>query len=442
MALIPARATASGSKSEVKSEVDFNWTEVEGATHYVVTIAKDPTFQKVITNIDTAYTKARSQPLPPGAYYWTVDAFNDLYHLHRLAPRPIVVGSPYQITGESLVKLPAPQTLSPPDQALYPPLAKIRLAWAQVPGAKKYLFRLWDEDHRVYHTQIKKESHLRWETTVDRTWIVVHDAPYSSFIYLDPGDYRWEVAGVNEDNHQMGEFASGRFEVNKKYFFKPRVHELSLFGITSPRYFVRFGSLGSNANIKVMTIPFGGGGAWNWWGSRVSGLRLTASVVSVIRRHTMRKIALEGRFRYKLSNVPKAWHFEFGIGPSFLQLPHIDVNSITRDETVDLLSTLGPLAELALVYQFESPYTNTLGFRTGLPMLLIRGQGEGGRIVRGVDMRVFNELRWHTSANGFLSGSLELFYSEVQFRPNGVSEGRSIARYIGPSIRLGLGLVF
>lgn len=427
--------------TEVKSEVEFKWLPVERATHYVVVIARDPTFQRVETTIDTAQTSARSQPLRPGAYYWTVDAFDDMQHLHRLEPKPLVVGSPFQISAEN-TKLPAPQTLSPGNDALVAPVSKIRLAWARVAGAKQYFFRLWDEDNAVVHKQIKKKSHLRWETTLDQPWIVLHDAPYTSFMYLDQGNYRWEVAGLDADSHQVGDFSTGRFEVHKKVYFKPKTHTLLGRFIFGPRYFSKFVSAPADTSYQRITTTYGGYGSWTWWADRQFGTRVAGEVNAVLRSHAIRKLHLEGRFRHKITNSPKGWHFELGLGGAFIQVPHLQVDETDGDEAIDIISSLGPFVEASFVHQFESPFTTILGLRTVTPLLLVSTTGGGGSINRAFDIHLFNEWRWHTSKAGFVSGILDLFITELRYQPNSVQTSHSLARFFGPSLQIGVGLLF
>lgn len=119
-------------------------------------------------------------------------------------------------------KLAAPQVIAPDSQELYEPMGKIRLAWTPVPGAAKYLLRIWDKSKLDKARAEGKELKPRWETTVTEPWIVLHDVPYASYMYLDQALYVWEVAAIEKGSNELGILTQSSFEVSRQYYLSKR----------------------------------------------------------------------------------------------------------------------------------------------------------------------------------------------------------------------------
>lgn len=120
------------------------------------------------------------------------------------------------------VKLDAPVIVGPDSTELYEPFTKVRLAWQAVPGAGRYLLRIWDKSRLEKAKKEGKEMRPRWETAVREPWVVLYDVPYGSYMYMDQSLYVWEVGAIDAKTNEIGHMSESSFEVSRQYYLKKR----------------------------------------------------------------------------------------------------------------------------------------------------------------------------------------------------------------------------
>ncbi len=312
---------------QTTSRVALAWGAVAQAQHYLVKISRDPEAHELVYSVQTVNTSHLTAELLPGGYYYSVEAYEGERRLGQTQPRPFVVGKPLSLTAKR-ERLPAPTIIGPKHMDLYPSKGYVRLAWQGVEGARGYRFRLWNEDNVKENQRWKRDTPPRWITEVKNPWIEVHDAPYTSYMYLDTGTYRWDVAAVDKDGAFVGETAMGFFRTSRQWFFKP--HEIYLraqYGIGPSESYQEDSSITGKKN-KLQSPSRHVDGSLDWWFSRQLGLGLGGGFQSLDLTSADTILFIHANadllFRTYLSTVPWGWWLVLSAGFGMQEFPQVD----------------------------------------------------------------------------------------------------------------------
>ncbi len=218
---------------------------------------------------------------------------------------------------------PAPEILFPQDGKLLPPYSTIRLSWKPVPGAKSYRIQLWEED----------SMQPRWITEVKENWLIIKDAPYSSYMYLQGGIYRWDVAAMDPKLNENGHIASSSFEMTRQYFLSE--HELffkTRYGYSPIYRYVQANSvLGTSYDFNVSAHS--ADLSLDWWMSRQWGLSFSFGTSEQFRINYLGKDLGNVNFIYAdidflwrayLSLHPLGWTLGAQLGLVYQEFPQVE----------------------------------------------------------------------------------------------------------------------
>lgn len=212
--MVPAESRAM--PEEATEPVTLSWPPIEGASEYLLEIAYDDDFDRIVMRTRTERSAYQTPSLKVGSYYYRVTGIFDGEVRGRLDPQTFAVTKPLEITSGQKPRLPAPEITSPKHMELFPSRGTVRLSWKKVDGAKSYRVRLWDFEG---YAGTGGRSLPRWETKTNQNFLEINDAPYSSFMFLESGRYRYDIAAINENS--LGYDAIGFFEVDRSWFLKP-----------------------------------------------------------------------------------------------------------------------------------------------------------------------------------------------------------------------------
>lgn len=355
---------AAGGKVDERqtSSASLRWQPIPQADHYLVKISRDPGETQVIYTVDTMELTHDTPELTPGAYYFSVLGLQKNRKVGQTTPEPFVIGKPVALNGQR-ERLDAPTIIGPKHMDLYPTYGYVRLAWVPVDGARGYRFRLWNEDKVRENTRWKRDTPPRWITEIKQPWIEVHDAPYTSFMYLETGTYRWDVAAIDKDGGYIGETAQGYFRTSRQWFLKPNeVFIRASYGYApNALYSSSSSQTGQGAHFSSTSHRFDTD--LDWWLWRQWGLNFTGGLQSLAEHgptaaasdtllfiHTSADLL----FRTYLSTVPWGWTFTAAAGLGMQEIPLIDQTASNVHAVRPKI--WGPHFGLRINKHFDSPW--------------------------------------------------------------------------------------
>lgn len=365
---------------KASSRVTLTWKPIPGATEYLLQISKDPSLHSPFSTIAVHATSYQTPELEPGAYYYTVEARTRGQSLGKTLVEGFVIGKPLSVHSRK-ARLPAPTIVGPKHMDLFPTYGYVRLAWQPIAGVRGYRFRIWNADKVRENFREKLDTPPRWVTEVKNPWIEIHDAPYSSYMYLETGVYRWEVAGVDKEGGVVGDPAIAFFETSRQWFLKTEelylrpylMHKFNEVHRTSS------GNTGVNTNYSASDTAIGGEA--DWFFSRHWGLNLASALDMYSARatgdspaNTMHDIRAELNLllRTYLSTVPYGWTFTLNAGLGFEEVSQID-NITTTDSNITKLKVFGPKLGFKIAKRFDSPFELQFFANALLPLYLSGG---------------------------------------------------------------------
>lgn len=319
-------------KDKKKSaQVTLTWQAIPTAGWYVVKISKGPKSGDVFFKEETTESIFQTPELEAGVYTYWVEGYHEEELVGSTQPQQFAIGSAMTITAS---KLSAPKIIGPVDPQTYPYHSKVRLAWTKVPGARGYRFRLWEEAKAMRAAKKGREPVPRWSTEIKNTHIEILDAPYSSYMYLDDGKYRWDVAAVNNEGGLVGEVATSYFNISDQWYLPENESITTLeYGI-APNYYYSYHSSSTNqdATTRYWRHRFKfQHDSWfaREWGWGVLGLFNVHKVTAFDGAAEPSLLAIYGglglllNYRHYLSHFSGGWTFYLSAGPAanqFIQL--------------------------------------------------------------------------------------------------------------------------
>lgn len=201
--------------------VTLEWNNLPLVRKWHILIALDQEMIEVIHVGESAMNAFTTPALPSGEYYFVARGLNGERLIGQTEATKFAIGESGLETEEAL---PAPRLIFPAKDQLFPPAPKIRLSWEAIPGAKSYRVQIWDDELAKERLKNQKLPQARWITEVENNFLEIHDVPYSSYTYLQPSTYRWDITPISENTSKLGQMSSSKFEVSKKYYLEPEVY--------------------------------------------------------------------------------------------------------------------------------------------------------------------------------------------------------------------------
>jgi len=407
-----------------RTQATLQWDRTPGAATYVVRIAKDALGKSPLYTAEVTGRVYTTPKLSPGQYFYTITSLQDGKPIDTTKPKAFVVGAPFNVT--STTKLPAPQILSPRNSDTFPTYSRVRLAWRPVEGARGYQFRLWEDDKIRANKKIGKATGPRWVTEVPTPWIEVHDAPYSSFMYLDTGLYRWDVAAVDKKGGKIGEPATGYFRVNKDPYLHPKEIFLRLqYGLSPATYDQESAASNSSNKFSLVSHKFYADGDWFFkrhlglsggLGLRTINIKPNATTVTANMAH------FDLLYRSYLSNRHFGWTLTGSLGMGWIELPQLEGAAAEPGRlNVSNPQAIGVRAGFRLLKTWDSPWSAEAFGSLMLHAFLLNHPGPGeGSIHQPLDIelgaRAFRKVALHTALGfGLTAESREIAYRSEGF---------------------------
>lgn len=439
-----SKAPEPSAEEKASSIVTLRWNAIPIANRYLVKISRDPDMSTIFYTVNLTSREYQTPELNPGAYYYVVEGFNNDRPVGRLATQSFVVGKPLSLTGRR-DPLPAPSIIAPKHMDLFPSNGYVRLAWKRVDGARGYRFRLWEEDKVRENYRYKRDTPPRWVTEVKTPWIEVHDAPYSSYMYLGDGVYRWDVAAVDKDGGYVGDPAVGYFEVSTQWFLKPS--EFFLRGRYGYAPSINQSSSDTRSafqrDFKAASHRFHLDG--DWFFSRRWGVNANIGIDSF----TFRGVAAEPSTsvfytafdfsllsRTYLSSTPFGWTLTGSLGLALFETPFASAfNATTGGVEVHRARTFGPKFGARLGRRFDSPLE--LQFLASTVINVTTSLDDGvNKTYTPLNIDLAARTLYHF--NNHLAATLDLNFERkrARFSPS-TTKAPSEASYSGVTIALG-----
>lgn len=351
---------------KITSSVKLAWDSMPRANRYLLKISRAPDMSAIFYTIETAQTSSATPELHPGAYYYIVESYQGDRRIGQTSTKGFVVGQPLNLSGKK-ERLPAPIVIGPKHRDLYPTYGYVRLAWQRVDGARGYRFRIWNEDKVRENYRWKKDSAPRWVTEVKNPWLEVHDAPYSSYMYLESGLYRWDVTAVDPDGSTLGETSTAYFEVSRQWFLKPsEVFIRAIYGFApQERYSQELSGNGESTSYTSPSHHLDADLQWYFarqWGTEVGvGLQTLRMQSSLLGSGPTEQVLFMNAhadmlFRAFLSTEPYGWWLVLSAGFGAQEFPQ--VNSVSAaDQTLQISrpKVLGPRFGFEIHKRFNTP---------------------------------------------------------------------------------------
>ncbi|MBI3556645.1 MAG: hypothetical protein HY074_10315 [Deltaproteobacteria bacterium] len=324
---------------QLTSTVTLTWRAIPLAGRYLLKVSHDPEGTSIVYSVLTVNLTHVTPELAPGGYYYVVEGYEDERRVGQSVPQPFVVGKPLALDAKK-ERMPAPTIIGPKHMDLYPTYGYVRLAWQGVEGARGYRFRLWNEDKVKENHRWKRDTPPRWITEVKNPWIEVHDAPYTSFMYLETGTYRWDVAAVDADGGYLGDTAMGYFRTSRQWFFKPNEIFLSAeYGFYPQEVYYQDSSV-TGTQSKLLSSSHRLNADLDWWFWRQWGVNLgggfqSLSLTSPSGQNPADTIFFvhanaDLLFRTYLSTVPWGWWLVLSAGFGMQEFPQVDTFSASQ----------------------------------------------------------------------------------------------------------------
>ena len=318
---------------QLTSKVTLTWRAIEQAQHYLLKVSHDAEGRNPVYSVQTINTVHTTPELAPGGYYYVVEGYEGDRRVGQSTPQPFVVGKPLALTAKK-ERLPAPTIIGPKHLDLYPTYGYVRLAWQGVEGVRGYRFRLWNEDKVKENQRWKRDTPPRWITEVKNPWLEIHDAPYTSYMYLESGTYRWDVAAVDKDGGIVGDTAMGYFRTSRQWFLKP--HEIYLraeYGFSPQEVYYQDSSL-TGSQSKFLSASHRVNADLDWWFWRQWGMNLGGGFQSLNLNPSVGQNPADSilfihanadlLFRTYLSTVPWGWWLVLSAGFGMQEFPQVD----------------------------------------------------------------------------------------------------------------------
>lgn len=351
---------------EATEPVTLSWPPIEGASEYLLEIAFDDDFDNIVMRTRTERSSYQTPSLKVGTYYYRVTGLFDGDVRGRLDTQTFAVTKPLEITSGgrlNRLRLPAPEITGPKHMELFPSRGTVRLSWKKVEGAKSYRVRLWDFDA---YAGTEGRSLPRWETKTDQNFLEINDAPYSSFMFLESGRYRYDIAAINENS--LGYDAIGFFDVDRNWFFKPsetylriatggspytRLYSTDVGGVNARRpraYSARLALELDHWLLRRWGVYLAGHGDYVW-NRVVDG----AAVVSSGFLISETRFGLQHRAH--LSSTPDGFDFMAAMGFGTFEIVDVSIIRESIEDTIRRRANLGRVmafsvdAQVALLYR-------------------------------------------------------------------------------------------
>ncbi|GEM_PF-1714570 len=345
------------------------WPKVPLAIQYRVELSNSQYFGRIVSEHNVTDTAFETEPLRPGRYYYRVHAYSQHGLLKTLDVKDFLVEEPESIfdtfdsTGSAKKRLTPPVLMTPDEGAVFPLESRIRLSWVPQENARSYRVRLWYVENTVPDSVVPWHSHQAhpiWTTEVQNPWIVVRDVPYSSFIAMKAGLYRWDVSSIHERTGTPSTPAVGHFEISK--------YPADFIAETVLRPFIRvdpFFVYQTRSNVTGLRtqdryFATNGGVEATFWTSPHWGLNAQATVSNFTARFSNSSGAPATKvvffntdvtmlYRTRFSPYPDEWRFTTGLGIGLHEFPQVDkVLSFNRSVSVARPKSLGLAALLKL----------------------------------------------------------------------------------------------
>lgn len=425
---------------DIGSPVTLKWDAVPSAQKYELRIARGGDFSALVHSVTVIQTTYTTPVLKPGQYYYQVEAFRYEKSLGRQPIKTFVVGKPLSLGGKH--RLEAPQIVAPKHEEMFPTFGKVRLAWEGVPGARGYRFRLFEEDRVRENRRWKRETPPRWVTEVKQPWIEVHDAPYTSFMYLQTGLYRWDVAAIDKEGGLVGDVATGYFRMSRQWHLKERDFYLRFHYLYTPLLDYRSysalasgGITASNARAHsyrgdIDVFP------WRHWGVSVSGGNSSMFGSSVPNSVEYFNVALDFLFRWYLSIEPRGWTFITNLGLGLQEFPNIDNVATVNAEHIERPRVLGPRLGFRFYKRWNSPWElQLLGNFQFHTWWAADPSGGSSDLKPSLDGDLGTRLLYNWTENFALGAGLQGEYRKVRYSPS-ISHGESSVRLQGVNLNV------
>jgi hypothetical protein len=174
---------------QVKNYPTLRWEKVQAAERYVIEIARDPEFTKIVTKAPTWEPFYVWDLARPGSYYYRVQAFNERYthsaHSH-IQPMRVMIDSPVATSPDQFVEV-----FADPKE-MWPPPKPFTLSWTPAVFSRGYEVQ-FSEDQTFQHAKIFRTIENKKEFAVSK-----------------PGLYYWRVRPINENGINIGQYSSMR----------------------------------------------------------------------------------------------------------------------------------------------------------------------------------------------------------------------------------------
>lgn len=431
-------------KAEAQSsQVTLKWEPMPGAVRYDLKISRIADMSSTVHSVSVIQNTYQTPALMPGLYYYQVEGFKYEQSLGKHPVKSFVVGKPLNVTGKR-EPLDAPQIIAPNHLELFPTHGKVRLAWQAVPGARGYRFRLFEEDKVRENRRWKRDTPPRWVTEVQQPWIEVHDAPYTSYMYLQSGLYRWDVAAIDKDGGYIGDVATGYFRTSRQWHLKPNDFYLRAHYFFTPYMdYKSYSSLSGQGFQEDNAHAIQFRGELDWFFLRHWGVSLGGSYSSLGGRADIPSSAdymslnLDALFRWYLSIEPRGWTFTGSLGLGLQELPNID--NVTTDAShlhIERPKVLGPRFGFRFYRRWNNPWEMQIMGNYMFPVWWAHDPSGGSSDIK---QAINGDLTWRFLYNfneHFAAGlGLQGEYRKLRYSPS-TRHGESSARIQGANIHV------
>ncbi|MBI2607114.1 MAG: hypothetical protein HYW49_13650 [Deltaproteobacteria bacterium] len=394
----------------------LEWDAMPLVRRWLVVIALDDEMNEIL-DVGTSDASSYTAPaLPPGLYYFYAEGLS----AERVIGRTDV--TEFRIAGDSgdtrkKKALPAPELLEPADGAFFPVEPKARLSWKPVAGARSYRVQIWDKDEVRDRVRKQRLPVARWITETREPWLEFHDVPYSSYLYLQPAEYRWDVAAIDATTDELGQQSSRSFVVTRQYYLRSKQVLVRLNAAFSAS--AKYGSHSATGNQSQQLSASSSGIAAEaqWWYARQWGLGFDADLLTVglggAGNSAAFSLGADFNHRVHLSKDAAGWTLVFGAGLGLQQLPQIDRAS--SPSQVSSPQALGPRLGLRLIKRFESPWEAELRLASLVPAYTFATPTGADVTKAPLNAAATVALRYHTNPNtawmvGYSGGVRRVLY--------------------------------
>ena len=353
----PSPQNADASKSQVK----LRWEPLSDSLRYEIRISRKPDFSQLVHSAGTIEHDYTTPALPPGLYYYQVQGYRYERPSGKHDVRNFVIGKPLTLS-PAKQRMQAPQIIGPRHLEMFPTFGRVRLAWQPIAGARGYRFRIWNEENS--NDSLAQRKTPRWITEIKQPWLEVHDAPYTSFMYLESGTYRWDVAAIDKDGAFVGDPAMGYFQMSRQYHLQPNELFIRLWGLIAPSVGYESTSGPANqsyADDESSSLAFRGEAEYFFrrhWGLSLGGsLSALSSLDGMGSSIDYFSGNLDALYRTYLSIQPQGWTMTFLLGIGLHEFPNIDGPSMQIEKIhVERPRVLGPRAGFRLSRRWNNPW--------------------------------------------------------------------------------------